>query len=102
MSNKNKIYKLISVALVAPMVLGISNQTFENLKVFASSGEQGKTVIGESEDSFPEVILEALMNKALDRAKEEIRKEFGASEKESNRSVKEKLKFEIKSAIESF
>ena len=38
MLNKGKINKFMSGVLVAPMVLGISNQTFENLKVFASSG----------------------------------------------------------------
>ena len=60
MSNKNKIYKLISGVLVNTMVLGISNQVFENLKVFASSGALDEDYIPEEnlveidEDYIPE------------------------------------------------
>ena len=60
MSNKNKIYKLISGVLVNTMVLGISNQVFENLKVFASSGVLDEDYIPEEnlveidEDYIPE------------------------------------------------
>ena len=38
MLNKGKINKFMSGVLVAPMVLGISNQVFENFKIFASAG----------------------------------------------------------------
>ena len=49
MSNKNIINKLISGVLVNTMVLGISNQVFENFKIFASSGNQEERILGESE-----------------------------------------------------
>ena len=49
MSNKTIINKLISGILINTMVLGISNQVFENFKIFASSGNQEERILGESE-----------------------------------------------------
>ena len=49
MSNKNIINKIISGILVNTMILGISNQVFENFKIFASSGDQEERILGESE-----------------------------------------------------